>query len=100
MTADAPPRDDGRVVRILDQFSEVPYYVQLANRLEEQIRRGEFRERRKLSSKRVLMEEYEVSADTVEKAIDRLKERGLVVGQQGKGVFAVPFDKLPPEKQQ
>ncbi len=89
-------RDDGAVVRVLDEYSEVPLYIQLADELEKRIRAGEFRERRQLPSRRGLIEQYGISPQTADKGIRVLDERRLVSRHQGKGVFALPLEELPP----
>jgi len=86
-------RHDVYVVRLLDEESEIPYYVQLADLLERRIRAGEVR---RLPSKRDLIERYGVAPSTVDKAIRLLRTRGVARGVRGKGVFAVPVDELPP----
>lgn len=92
-----PLRHHGRMVRILDVDSEVPLYEQLADRLEQAIRNGDYRVKTKLPSKRELIEKYGVSAATVDEAMKQLKRHGVARGRQGKGVYAIPFDELPPE---
>jgi GntR family transcriptional regulator len=96
MAAASQARNDWPV-RILDEHSETPVYVQLANALERRIRAGQLWDRgRQLPSKRELIEQFGVAPATVDKAIKKLRERGLVRGVQGKGVFAVPLEELPP----
>jgi GntR family transcriptional regulator len=75
-------------------------YTQIAEDLEERIRsRKEPRQYppgSKLPSYRELGELYSVSFTTVANVIRILRERGLVVGSPGRGVFVV--DELPPPR--
>lgn len=65
-------------------------YVQLADILRDQIRRGELQPRRPLPSIRTLQQTYEVSDGTVKKAVQILRDEGLVRTVTGRGVFVSP----------
>ena len=74
---------------LIDPFGDPEYtYAQVANHLAARIRIGEFRYR--LPTERALAEEYEVGYQTVRRAMQFLRERGLVVTLQGKGTFIAP----------
>lgn len=64
-----------------------PGYLQIADELREQIRDGRLVAGQALPSTAQLCEEYEVSAGVVKAAVSVLRTEGVVVGQQGKGVF-------------
>ncbi len=86
----------------LDEFSAVPYYIQLADVLETRVRSGDFEppNSRTLPSRRELAETYDVSSETADKAVRLLDERGLVIRARGRGVFAKPLAELPPHRGQ
>ena len=67
--------------------SDVPLYVQLANRLREQILSGEIPPTQPLPSKRALQREYGVALRTAERAFRVLREEGLLRTIPGLGVF-------------
>ncbi|MFI0486795.1 winged helix-turn-helix domain-containing protein [Actinomadura sp. 9N215] len=64
-----------------------PGYLQIADDLRQQIGDGRLPPGRSLPSTARLRDEYEVSAGVVKAAISVLRTEGLVIGQQGKGVF-------------
>jgi GntR family transcriptional regulator len=67
--------------------SDVPLYVQLAGILREKILSGEIPPTQPLPSKRALRAEYQVAANTAQKAMDVLREEGLTRSVRGLGVF-------------
>jgi GntR family transcriptional regulator len=69
-----------------------PAYLQIADQLREQIQAGELAADAPLPSTAQLGAQYEVSASVVKSAISVLRSEGLVVGQQGKGVFVRAVD--------
>ncbi len=70
----------------------MPVYLQLAAILRGQIERGEIPPRRPLPSINRLAQEYEVARGTVEKAIQVLRDEGLVRTVLGRGVYVVAKD--------
>lgn len=72
---------------MLDRKSPVPLYIQLAEILRERIIRGEAEKGRAIASETDLTQQWGVSRVTVRKALERLKEEGLTITQQGKGTF-------------
>ncbi|GAA3473684.1 GntR family transcriptional regulator [Nonomuraea roseola] len=64
-----------------------PAYLQIVDDLSEQIRRGTLAPGDALPSIAQLGERYDVSASVIKSAVSVLRTQGLVVGQQGKGVF-------------
>ena len=65
----------------------VPPYLQLAALIRGQIETGELAPRQQLPSALALSERYQVSAPTVKKALNLLKNEGLIVGVAGYGTF-------------
>ncbi|GAA1264654.1 hypothetical protein Psi02_63930 [Planotetraspora silvatica] len=64
-----------------------PAYLQIVDELRDQIRAGSLAPGAALPSIAQLCERFEVSASVVKSAISVLRTEGLVIGQQGKGVF-------------
>ncbi|WP_433417757.1 winged helix-turn-helix domain-containing protein [Microtetraspora malaysiensis] len=64
-----------------------PAYLQIVDELRAQIRAGSLPPGTALPSIAQLCERFEVSASVVKSAISVLRTEGLVIGQQGKGVF-------------
>jgi DNA-binding GntR family transcriptional regulator len=62
-------------------------YLQIIEDLTGRIERGELAPGAKLPSRAEMKEEYGVAAMTIQNALSILKERGLIVGRQGQGVF-------------
>jgi GntR family transcriptional regulator len=75
---------------VIDFEGRTPVYRQLAAILREQIDRGEFPPDRPIPTKKALQETYGVSQGTAERAVDVLREEGLVETSFGRGVFVVP----------
>lgn len=75
------------------EYGPVPRYAQLAAILRAQIESGELAADRPIPSKRVIKERYGVSGTTTDRAVQVLKDAGLVVTVPGLGLFV-----LPPEK--
>lgn len=74
----------------VDPDSATPLYVQVANFLRSRIESGEVTSR--LPSLRTITQEYGVSHVTAEKAMEQLREAGLVVTVVGRGTFVKPAD--------
>ncbi|NJP96629.1 winged helix-turn-helix transcriptional regulator [Nonomuraea sp. FMUSA5-5] len=64
-----------------------PGYLQIADDLRTQIRTGSLAPGTALPSTAQLCQRYDVSASVVKAAISVLRTEGLIIGQQGKGVF-------------
>jgi GntR family transcriptional regulator len=70
-------------------MSEVEHaeYRRIANEITERIRSVELPSGTKLGSTRELADQYDVSTSTIYRAVALLRDRGLVFGQSGKGVY-------------
>ncbi|MEW9530824.1 GntR family transcriptional regulator [Microbispora sp. NPDC049125] len=64
-----------------------PGYLQIADDLREQIRGGSLPPGAPLPSTAQLATRYDASLSVVKLAVGILRNEGLVIGQQGKGVF-------------
>ncbi|MGW2147200.1 GntR family transcriptional regulator [Nonomuraea bangladeshensis] len=64
-----------------------PAYLQIADDLRAQIRGGSLAPGAPLPSTTKLAEQYDASLSVVKLAVGVLRTEGLVIGQQGKGVF-------------
>lgn len=73
-------------------MSGMPAYLQVADDLRTQIRTGALEPGGRLPSMAQLRQQYGVSNTVVRDALNELRRGGLVVGQQGKGVFVRPTD--------
>jgi DNA-binding GntR family transcriptional regulator len=69
----------------VDPDSATPLYIQVATLLRARIESGELTAR--LPSLRTITQEYGVSHITAEKAVQTLREAGLVVTVVGRGTF-------------
>ena len=76
----------------LDPDDREPLYRQLAAIIREQIQSGQIPPRRAVPSKRMLRQQYGISARTVDAAMAVLREEGLVEREQGKGLFVTEPD--------
>ena len=76
----------------IDHDGDVPVYRQLADILRGQIERGEIPPRRALPSINRLAQEYGVARGSVEKAVQVLRDDGLVRTVIGRGVYVVLRD--------
>ncbi|GAA4230759.1 GntR family transcriptional regulator [Streptosporangium album] len=76
-----------------------PAYLQIVDELHGQIRAGTLTPGTALPSIAQLCERFDVSASVVKAAISVLRTEGLVIGQQGKGVFVrdTPAETTEPE---
>ncbi|MEV6537249.1 GntR family transcriptional regulator [Streptomyces sp. NPDC057950] len=69
-------------------------YEQLAAIIERKIRSGEYAPGTRLPGELTMTHEYKVGPGTVRRALDILRERGLVVTVRARGSFIV--DPVPP----
>ncbi|MFD1449737.1 GntR family transcriptional regulator [Oceanobacillus sojae] len=65
----------------------VPLYHQLKETIREEIDSGNWRPNDKIPSEHQFMGKYQVSRNTVQKAVDDLVHEGLIYRQQGRGTF-------------
>ncbi|WP_233157160.1 MULTISPECIES: winged helix-turn-helix domain-containing protein [Amycolatopsis] len=68
-----------------------PAYIwqQVADHVQKRIEDGDLAPGARLQNERVMAEEYGVATGTVRRAIQELRDRGLVITLPGKGTFVV-----------
>lgn len=71
----------------IDRTSPIPFYFQLAEALEAEIRSGRWEPGTRLPSEPELCEHYGLSRTTVRQALARLEQRGLIERLKGQGTF-------------
>lgn len=64
-----------------------PVYVQVADRVAARIRAGEWQPGHRIMSEASMVQEYGVARGTARKAVQVLRDRGLVVSIPGRGHF-------------
>jgi GntR family transcriptional regulator len=74
---------------MIDHESDVPVYMQLAGILRSMITSGEVQPHKPLPSISYLVQTYGVADQTVKKAVQVLRDEGLVKTVIGKGVYVV-----------
>lgn len=67
-------------------------YVQIADDIAARIERGDLQPNRLIPSENRITQEYGVARGTARKAIQLLRERGLVATVVGRGTFVLPPD--------
>ena len=72
---------------MLDSTAITPLYVQLMDSIEEDIRSGRYHPGDRLMTENEMAETYDISINTVRRAIGELIDKGLVERKQGKGTF-------------
>jgi GntR family transcriptional regulator/MocR family aminotransferase len=77
---------------VLDARGKTPLYLQIFNRLRDDILSGEMAPGTKLPSGRALAAELAVSRNTVELAYSRLADEGFIFGAPRVGYFAETRD--------
>jgi DNA-binding GntR family transcriptional regulator len=75
---------------VIDHDGPTPLYVQVADAIGARINRGELQPNRPIPSENQLVQEYGVARGTARKAIELLRDRGLVTTVVGRGTFVVP----------
>jgi DNA-binding GntR family transcriptional regulator len=81
--------DTNSVGRMVDPDAPTPLYVQVADLIEGMIRDGTIPPNRPIPSETAIQQEYGVARGTTRKAVEVLRERGLVFTVHGKGTYAV-----------
>lgn len=81
--------------RPLDEDDPRPLWEQLAARLRARITSGDLHG--KLPAEWRLAADYHVSRDTTRRALEQLREDGLVTSTRGRGTFTVPGAERPAE---
>jgi DNA-binding transcriptional regulator YhcF (GntR family) len=71
----------------IDSDQKTPKYKQIVNAIVTQIAEGTLKRGQRISSINELSEEYYLSRDTVEKAYNELRSRGIITSVRGKGYY-------------
>ncbi|XVU30441.1 GntR family transcriptional regulator [Actinoplanes sp. CA-054009] len=71
----------------MDFDGPTPLYIQIADVIEARIRSGELLPDRPIPSENQMVQEFGVARGTARKALELLRERGLVVTVVGRGTF-------------
>jgi GntR family transcriptional regulator len=80
--------------RMVDPDGPTPIYVQVADLIEGMIRDGTIPPDRPIPSESTIQQRYGVARGTTRKAVEVLRERGLVRTVHGRGTYVVPV--VPP----
>ena len=74
----------------VDHLDPTPLYEQLAAVLRQMIKSGQLRPRDPVPSESQLQQEHGVSRGTIRRALEILRDEGLVVTIAGRGTFVKP----------
>lgn len=74
----------------IDEWSEQPLYLQIADILRERMTSGQIPPGGKLPTESELMEEFGVARGTVRAAIKVLRDEGIAVAKPARGTFHRP----------
>lgn len=80
---------------MIDHLSPVPVYRQIADVLEQQIRNGDPPANRPIASEKTITQTYGVARNTARRAVEELRDRGLVQTIPQRGTFVLPADRWP-----
>jgi GntR family transcriptional regulator len=84
---------DGQAV--IDHEGPTPLYVQVADAIAARIDAGDLPPNRPIPSENQLVQEYGVARGTARKAIQLLRERGLVITVVGRGTYVAATNDGP-----
>ncbi|MFC7529121.1 GntR family transcriptional regulator [Actinoplanes sp. GCM10030250] len=75
---------------MIDHEGMTPVYVQVADLIAARIAAGELPPNRPIPSETAMQQEFGIARGTARKAVDLLRERGLVATVPGRGTFVLP----------
>lgn len=75
---------------MVDRYSKVALYLQVAERLRERLEAGEWEPGAAMPSERQVAEEYDVARPTARRALAALEDEGLILVLPQRGVFRAP----------
>lgn len=78
---------------VIDTASKMPIYKQLVDQFEEAIRSGRLKPGEQIASMNDFSTQIGISKETVKKTYGILREKGLIIPQQGKGFYVAELDK-------
>ena len=77
----------------IDTASKMPIYKQLVDQFEDSIRAGKLKAGEQIPSMNDFSSQMGISKETVKKTYGILREKGLIVPQQGKGFYVAELEK-------
>ena len=80
------------IMPMLDQKSNIPLYLQLADYIKQEIAAGKINPQEKLPSKRKLSNYLGLSLNTIQSAYDQLKAEGYIESKPRKGLYVTNFE--------
>jgi GntR family transcriptional regulator len=75
---------------MIDPEGMTPVYVQVANVIAARIARGDLVPNRPIPSETAMVQEIGIARGTARRAVELLRERGLVATIAGRGTFVLP----------
>ncbi|GAA3350017.1 hypothetical protein GCM10020358_74340 [Amorphoplanes nipponensis] len=75
---------------MIDPEGMKPVYVQVADVIAARIGRGELAPNRPIPSETAMVQEFGIARGTARRAVELLRERGLVATVPGRGTFVLP----------
>jgi len=78
---------------MIDPDGMTPVYVQVADVIAARIGSGELVPNRPIPSETALVQEFGIARGTARRAVELLRERGLVATIPGRGTFVLPAAK-------
>lgn len=76
-------------IMAVDRDSKVPPWRQIANALRKRIETGDIPPGGRIPSTVELEQEWDVARETIRKAINHLKDEGLIEGVAGMGIYVI-----------
>ncbi|QTA38623.1 winged helix-turn-helix transcriptional regulator [Thermosipho ferrireducens] len=75
------------MLKKVDKHNGIPAYIQIINMIKAEIIKGEFQPGSQLPPVRKLQDVFDVNINTVLKALERLKNEGILEAEHGIGFF-------------
>jgi DNA-binding GntR family transcriptional regulator len=75
---------------VIDPYSPTPAYQQLAGLLRDEIAAGRLAAGERVPSARTLSQEHGIAMGTVMRALNALRDEGLIVAVPGRGFYVPP----------
>jgi len=75
---------------VIDPLSPTPVYVQVADELQRRIESGDLQPNRPIPSETAIRQEFGVARGTARRAVELLRERGLVFTVPHRGTYVSP----------
>ena len=75
---------------MIDPEGMTPVYVQVADLVAARIDRGDLVPNRPIPSETAMVQEFGIARGTARRAVELLRERGLVATIPGRGTFVLP----------